>query len=289
MRDLTIATRTSPLAMWQAKFVRRQIKHYFPNLTIHINGVQSSGDNDRETPLYGMGNIGVFSKEVHQCLLQGNGDIGVHSCKDLPTTSPDGIATPIIAKRHDPRDALIGPHLNQLSSGAAIGSSSLRRRAQLAALRPDLRFVDIRGNVDTRMRKVAEGLVDGTLLACAGLKRLGRWATCPATPLNPITECIPAPAQGALAIDCRQDDHFAARIIAKLRHHQSAIAVGIERQILHGLRGGCSLPFGCYVYRKKSTWHCHAALADTSGKLQHVYCSGPATTLAQHCLKVLQQ
>ncbi len=286
---LRLATRASPLAMWQARDVAVQLRRAHPGLRVVLVPVVSTGDRDRTTPLYGMGGIGVFAKEVHDAVLAGTADVGVHSCKDLPTSTPEGLTLAAILRRADARDALIGAaSVSALPQGAVMGTSSLRRQAQLAALRPDLTFVPIRGNVDTRLRKVREGEVDATLMAMAGLQRLGLLRSARAVPLHPRTECTPSPAQGAVAVDCRHDDHRAQYLLGCLDHAPTAIAVDTERAVLAGLRGGCSLPFGCHVTRDRDgRWHLIARLADQEGRLRTVTVSGTAAQLAAQALAQL--
>jgi hydroxymethylbilane synthase len=291
-RRLRLATRGSPLALWQARHVAAKLREAHPGLRCELVIVVSTGDADRNTPLYGMGNIGVFSKEVHAAVLAGDADVGVHSCKDLPTTTPEGIVPVALLARADCRDALIGAQrIQDLPQGALVGTSSLRRQSQLAALRPDLRFEPIRGNVGTRIRKVQDGEYQATLMAMAGLHRLGLLRHAAAVPLHPIFECTPAPAQGAVAVDCRANDFGSASLLACLHHHETATAVEVEREMLQGLRGGCSLPFGCLVRRDRDArWHLHACLADDQGSLQRVHVSGGVSTdLAQRALTALKR
>jgi hydroxymethylbilane synthase len=250
--------------------------------------IVSGGDIDRTTPLYGMGEVGVFVKEVQGRVVDGEADAGVHSCKDLPTSLPAALRLAALLQRADPRDALVGAtSLNALPLAARIGTSSLRRMAQLAALRPDLQFVNLRGNVETRLRKVRDGEADATVLAAAGLGRLGLLRRAGAVPLDPSSECTPAAAQGAVAIDCRANDHRAQRLLAAIAHHDTTVAVGIERTVLAGLRGGCSLPLGVHVHRRDGRWELIARLARDGAPLQTVAVSGPAGTLADRCLTAL--
>ena len=263
MTTIRIATRSSPLAMWQARFVARELIRFAPTWKVRIVPLSSTGDQDQSTPLYGMGNIGVFAKEVHNAIRDGHADIGVHSCKDLPTVTPENISRPFILKRHDVRDALLGARsISELPPGAVVGTSSTRRMAQLAYLRPDLHFENIRGNVATRARKVHDGVVDATILAAAGLKRLGIQQSLSATPI-PINAMIPAAAQGALAIDCRSDHSGLQRCLSRLEHRDTAKAVSIERTVLSGLRGGCSLPLGCLAERTADGWTIQACLGSS--------------------------
>ena len=288
---LRLATRTSPLALWQARHVARLLRQAHRGLRVTLVPVVSRGDVDRATPLYGMGTQGIFVKEVQERVLAGEADAGVHSCKDLPTAPAEGLAIAAILERADPRDALIGaPSVAALPAGALIGTSSLRRQAQLAALRPDLRFTNIRGNVDTRLRKVRERVdgLDATVMAMAGLGRLGLTRAAHAVPLDPIAECTPAPAQGAVAVDCRAGDHRARVLLAAIAHPETATAVTVERDLLAGLRGGCSLPLGAHAWRQDGRWHLRARLSREHG-LRELLLSGAAAGLAGRALAALAQ
>jgi hydroxymethylbilane synthase len=287
-RVLRLASRGSNLALWQARHVAALLRHHHPGLRIALVIVSSTGDGDHATPLYKMGNnVGVFVKEVQEAVLQGRADGGVHSMKDLPTSEPAGLTVAAVLERADARDALVGAAaLAELPSGALIGTSSLRRQAQLAAARPDLRFTSIRGNVETRLRKVAAGEVAATIMAMAGLKRLGLLRQARAAPLDPFTTCTPAPAQGAVAVDCRSGDHRARSLLACLHHHETATAVGIERDVLAGLAGGCSLPLGCLARRSDGRWCLRLRLGSEQG-LRELALSGAAGGLAATALAAL--
>ena len=285
MRPLRLATRGSPLAQWQARHLAAGLRRAWPGLRTELVLIASGGDVDLSTPLYGMGDVGVFAREIHHAVLSGEADIAVHSCKDLPTTAPAGIAPPVILARHDPRDALVGARgIADLPPGATVGSSSLRRRSQLAHARSDLRFTSIRGNIQTRMRKVAAGEVDATVLACAGLVRMGLMRSAGAVGLDPQRELVPAPAQGAIAADHREGDTRSARLLAPLHHRATATALAIERGVLAGLRGGCSLPLGCYATRHGATWRVQARLGLEDGNLRESIRHGPAAGLADAVL-----
>jgi hydroxymethylbilane synthase len=267
MRHVRLATRASPLALWQARHVASQLRRAHPGLRVSLVPLTSTGDADRVTPLYASSTVGVFVREIQAAVLDGRADAGVHSGKDLPTGLPAGLVLAAWLRRADPRDALVGgPDLASLPHGALIGTSSLRRQHQLAALRPDLRFVAIRGNVDTRLRKVAEGACAATVLAMAGLHRLGLVQAAHAAPLDARTECVPAPAQGAVAVDCRSGDVGVQRLLAALDHRPTRRAVTVERTVLAALDGGCSLPLGCHVRRlADGIWCGDAALGSARG------------------------
>ncbi len=284
---LRLATRGSNLALWQARHVAARLRDLHPGLAIELIIISSSGDGDHATPLYKMGNVGIFVKEVQQALVDGRADIGVHSMKDLPTDEPDGLYVAAILKRADPRDVLVGASsIAALPKGALVGTSSLRRQAQLQHLRPDLQFTSIRGNVETRLRKVRAGDVAATLMAYAGLKRLGLLRQADAAPLNAWDVCTPAPAQGAVAVDCRANDQRTAQLLSELHHCETATAVTIERTVLAGLAGGCSLPLGCFAQRIEGRWFARARLGQPYG-LREVTVSGSACDLPAKILKQL--
>lgn len=288
-RPFRLATRGSRLALWQAHWVSSLLRRHHPGIAIRLIVVNSSGDGDHATPLYKMGNVGVFVKEVQQAVADGRADAGVHSMKDLPTSEPDGLTVAAVLKREDPRDALIGAgSLAELPAGALIGTSSLRRQAQLSAARPDLRFASIRGNVETRLRKVREhdaGIV-ATIMAYAGLKRLGLLRAATAVPLDPFSESTPAPAQGAVAVDCRSADQRTRALLSCLHHRETATAVAIERTVLAGLAGGCSLPLGCLAVRAAAGWRLRLRLG-RGGGLVELDEHGPAGELPSRALRAL--
>ncbi len=284
MQLLRLATRNSPLALWQARWVAARLRRRFPRLVVRLVPLASSGDHDRTTPLYASASVGVFVREIQAAVLEGRADAGVHSLKDLPTTAPAGLALAAVLPRADVRDALItgdGRGLDDLPPGALIGTSSLRRQCQLAALRSDLRFTSIRGNVDTRLRKVREGQVAATLLAMAGLHRLGLVIPSRAQPLDPWRTCVPAPAQGAVGLDCRADDHPTRERLLAISDLATWRAVTIERRILAAMEGGCTLPLGVLVRRSAGRWSGRVALGAVDRPLRTWDLSGdPATWLA---------
>jgi hydroxymethylbilane synthase len=287
---IRLATRGSNLALWQARHVAARLRQQHRSVSVTLVIVNSSGDTDHATPLYKMGNnVGVFCKEVQQAVLEGRADAGVHSMKDLPTSEPEGLTVAAVLERADARDVLVGAtSLAALPQGALIGTSSLRRQAQLLHARPDLRFTSIRGNVETRLRKVREqeGGVVATIMAYAGLKRLGLLRRANAAPLDPWSECTPAPAQGAVAVDCRSGDRRTQALLAPLHHRETATAVGIERTVLSGLAGGCSLPLGCYARRQQGRWEVRIRLGRERGLAEGVL-TGGSHVLADQALALL--
>ena len=282
-----LATRASPLALWQARWVASRLRAAHPGLRVELVPLISSGDADRTTALYQSSSVGVFVREIQAAVLEGRADAGVHSCKDLPTTLPDGLTLAAIQPRADVRDALItrdGRRLADLPVGALVGTSSLRRQTQLAASRPDLCFAPIRGNVDTRLRKLHDGEADATVLAMAGLHRLGLVSSSRAVPFDPWTECVPAPAQGAVALDCRTADRRNRWLLACIDDADTRRAVTIERAILNRLEGGCSLPLGCYAKRVAGAWHVRVRLGDVTAPLRETTLTGDPATFVERAL-----
>jgi len=236
---LVIASRGSQLALWQARWVAAQLSAAGHECRIEI--IKTTGDKIADVPLAKVGTKGLFTKEIEEALLDGRADLAVHSLKDLPTELPEGLVLAAVPEREDPRDAVVGKKLADLPPGAKVGTSSLRRAAQLLKLRPDLQVESIRGNLDTRLRKLDEGQYDAILLAAAGLKRLG-WGDRIAEILEPEQMC-PAVGQGALAIETRAG--FEA--VAMLDHADTHTAVMAERGVLRALGGGCQVPIGAYA------------------------------------------
>jgi hydroxymethylbilane synthase len=242
---ILIGTRGSPLALWQANHVRRRLTetHGLDEGAVEVEVITTSGDRIQDKALRDFGGKGLFTKEIDEALLRGEVALAVHSMKDLPTVLPDGLCVAAVLPRADVRDAFLSPKAPSLAAlppGAVVGTSSLRRGAQVRRLRPDLRVVDFRGNVETRLRKLDEGLADATLLAKAGLDRLG--LTEKATSILSIDEMLPAVAQGAIAIVAREDDVETQRLLAPLDDPLTATAVACERAFLARLDGSCRTP-----------------------------------------------
>jgi hydroxymethylbilane synthase len=242
-----IGTRGSPLALVQAEEVQRRLAAAWPELAapgaVEIVPIRTSGDRIQDRTLAAAGGKGLFTKEIEEALLTGTVDIAVHSMKDLPTWLPDGLIIPCLLPREDPRDVLIAGRvcgLADLPQQAVIGTSSLRRQAQLLARRPDLRIVNLRGNVETRLRKIAAGEADATLLALAGLKRLGIPGR--ASAVLSFDEMLPAVAQGAIGIECREDDAATRDLVAPLHDASTGAAIAAERAMLERLDGSCRTP-----------------------------------------------
>jgi len=241
---LIIASRGSQLALWQAHWVQQKLAGLAYQSRIEI--IKTTGDKITDVPLAQVGTKGLFTKEIEEALLEARADLAVHSLKDLPTELPAGLELAATPEREDPRDALVGMRLADLPKHAKVGTSSLRRAAQLRKLRPDVRIEAVRGNLDTRLRKLAEGHYDAIVLAAAGLKRLG-WEDRIAEVLPPGIIC-PAAGQGALAIEIasRADADLRA-LCDKLNHAETRAAVTAERALLGALGGGCQVPIGAYA------------------------------------------
>ncbi len=240
---LTIGSRGSQLALWQANWVKGRLEELGYECRIEI--IRTTGDKIQDVPLAKVGTKGLFTKEIEEALLAGTIDLAVHSLKDLPTVLPEGLTLAAIPEREDVRDALVGARLADLAPGARVGTSSLRRAAQLRAMRPDLKVETIRGNVDTRLRKLDEGQYDAILLAAAGLRRLG-WAARIAELLEAHAMC-PAVGQGALAIETRDDGGEGWTACRRLNHEPTEVAVTAERAVLATLGGGCQVPIGAHA------------------------------------------
>ncbi len=243
---LRIGTRGSPLALWQATETKRLLTTAFPGVAVEIRIYKTTGDRIQDRNLSEAGGKGLFTKEIEDALLAHEIDLAVHSMKDVPTYLPEGLGIVAILEREDPRDALIAREsaktLATLPQGCVVGTSSLRRAAQLRAKRPDIRIVEFRGNVDTRLEKLKNGVADATFLALAGLKRLGKASVVSAI-LEP-TEMLPAVAQGAIGIECRLDDTRTRNALAAIDHADTHIAVRAERGLLERLDGSCRTPIG---------------------------------------------
>jgi hydroxymethylbilane synthase len=243
-----IATRKSPLAMWQAEHVAAALGRQHPGLSVELVGMSTQGDKILDTPLAKIGGKGLFVKELEQGMLDGHADIAVHSMKDVPIELPEGLHLAVILEREDPRDAFVSnrfERFDDLPEGARIGTSSLRRQSQLADRRPDLQILPLRGNVNTRLRKLDEGNYDAIILAAAGLLRLG-FGERIRSKIEP-EQSLPAIGQGAIGIECRVDDPRINGLIAGLHHADTATRVQAERAMNHRLQGGCQVPIGGYA------------------------------------------
>jgi hydroxymethylbilane synthase len=243
-----IATRKSPLALWQAEFVRDSLIALHPDLQVEFVKMSTQGDKILDTPLAKVGGKGLFVKELEVGMLAGEADIAVHSMKDVPVEFPEGLHLPVVCKREDPRDAFVSNNyqsIDELPQGAKVGTSSLRRECQLRSYRPDLEVLPLRGNVNTRLRKLDEGNYDAIILATAGLKRLG-FEDRIKSKLSP-EQSLPAIGQGAVGIETRVDDEWINALIAPLRCPETWIVVTAERAMNKRLAGGCQVPIAGFA------------------------------------------
>lgn len=269
--SLIIGSRGSKLALWQAEWVKARLGIAQPQAGVRIEIIKTSGDVLKNVPLAVIGGKGVFTKELEQALLDHRIDLAVHSLKDLPTTIQQGLALAAITEREDARDALVlrsnlpvtNPSLMNLPKGAVAGTSSLRRLAQLKHLRPDLSIKELRGNVDTRLRKLDAGEYDAVILAAAGLRRLGLERRISAY-IGP-EEMLPAVGQGALAIETRARDTTTREILASLDHARTRAACTAERELLRALGGGCQLPIAAHAVVQADRLRLDGLVADPSG------------------------
>ena len=245
---LRIATRQSPLALWQAHYVKQRLMASHPQLTVELVPMVTRGDIILDTPLAKVGGKGLFVKELELALLEGRADIAVHSMKDVPVEFPEGLGLVTICERDDPRDAFVSNNfasLDDLPAGSIVGTSSLRRQCQIAERRPDLVIRSLRGNVGTRLGKLDNGDYDAIILAVAGLNRLElqsriRYAL-------PAEVSLPAVGQGAVGVECRLDDIRTQELLKSLNHEETAIRVSAERAMNMRLEGGCQVPIGSYA------------------------------------------
>jgi hydroxymethylbilane synthase len=271
-RVLRIATRASQLALWQANWVASRLRSGDPDQKVELVHVTTTGDRIRDASLSALGGIGVFTREIQQALLDDRADLAVHSLKDLPTVPVEGLTIAAVPERASPWDALILPAdartpelgLENFSSNARIGTGSLRRRAQLLFLRPDLEFVEIRGNVDTRLRKLDAGEADALILAEAGLDRLGLAARISARLAPP--ELFPAVGQGALGLECRVDDRATRQMVGQLNHPATFACVAAERHTLARLGAGCHAPVGVFTAVDGEELTLEAVVLDSDGR-----------------------
>jgi len=247
MTTVRIATRKSALAMWQAEYVKAQLEHFHQNITVELVPMTTKGDIILDTPLAKVGGKGLFVKELEVAMLEGRADIAVHSMKDVPVDFPEGLGLEVICPREDPRDAFVSnafSALSDLPQGAIVGTSSLRRQCQLKAKRPDLDIRDLRGNVNTRLRKLDEGQYDAIILAAAGLIRL-EMSERIAQYIEP-EEMLPANGQGAVGIECRTNDDTIKALLKPLECSTTRIRVLTERAMNKALEGGCQVPIASY-------------------------------------------
>lgn len=267
-RPIIIATRKSPLALWQAYHVRDLLLHYHPELQVELLEMSTKGDKILDTPLAKVGGKGLFVKELELAMLDGRADIAVHSMKDVPMEFPEGLALTTILSREDPRDAFVSNHyaaIEHLPEGAIVGTSSLRRQCQLAAQRPDLLIKDLRGNVGTRLGKLDNGDYDAIILATAGLKRLEM----PERIRSHISAetLLPAAGQGAVGIETRDSDLAIKQLLAPLNDLTTSLCVRAERAMNRRLMGGCQVPIGAYAIQERELLHIDGLVGATDGSV----------------------
>lgn len=266
MHTIRVATRGSLLALTQTGWVVDRLKAANPGVQFVTETYKTVGDKVLDVALSAIGGKGLFTKELEDALLQGKADIAVHSLKDMPTDQPQGLVIGCIPEREDPRDVVItrdGRPFADLEAGALVGTSSVRRVAQLRARRPDLQFMPIRGNVDTRLRKLAEGQAAALVMAASGLHRAG-FADRITEYLEPDL-CLPAPGQGALAVELRANDGPVGQVVAAIHHNLTALAVHAERAMLALLQGGCQVPIGAYAQVDRGHIHLRGLIASLDG------------------------
>lgn len=265
-KTLKIATRQSPLALWQANYVKDRLQQLYPGLTIELVPMVTKGDVILDSPLAKIGGKGLFVKELENALLNKEADIAVHSMKDVPMQFPEGLGLAVICQREDPRDAFVSHSYRtfaELPQGAVVGTSSLRRQCQLKALRPDLDIRSLRGNVGTRLSKLDNGDYDAIILASAGLIRLGladRIAS-----FIDVEQSLPAAGQGAVGIECRTDDMQVQALLAPLADAETTYCVRAERAMNNHLQGGCQVPIGGYAVLQQGQLYLRALVGDIDG------------------------
>ncbi len=267
MKTCTIATRSSKLALWQAEFVKACLEEKYPGIVVQLMHIKTKGDIILDVPLAKVGGKGLFVKEIEEALLNNQADIAVHSMKDVPMQLPEGLELGCIPHREVPNDILLSvkyENLDALPQGAHVGTSSLRRQAQLLALRPDLRISSLRGNVDTRLRKLLEGQYDAIVLAKAGMKRLE--LTAPHMFTLETQYFLPAVGQGSLGIECRSDRKDVLEALQFFEDASTRICVSAERAFLAGLEGGCQVPIaGHAVLNDDGTFTLKGLVAQVDG------------------------
>lgn len=267
MKTLKIATRQSPLALWQAEHIRARLQELHPDLTVELVKFVTQGDKILDTPLAKIGGKGLFVKELEAALLDGRADLAVHSMKDVPMALPEGLTLAVICEREDPLDAFVSNTFEKfadLPQGARVGTSSLRRKSQILKQRPDLQIIDLRGNVGTRLGKLDDGQYDAIILASAGLKRLGLENRIRHT-IEPNVS-LPAVGQGALGLECRADDQEVLALIQPLLHIVTDVCVRAERAFNAYLEGGCQVPIAGYATLQDGKIHIEGRVGSPDGQ-----------------------
>lgn len=289
--NLIIGTRQSLLALWQSNHIASLLRKQYPDSQVTLKKIVTKGDRILDVPLAQIGGKGLFTKEIETELLDGTVDLAVHSLKDMPTVLPEGLCLTAITTRANVGDAFVSnkyASFSELPQGAVLGTSSLRRKAQLLAVRPDLKIVDLRGNVDTRLRKLDEGQMDAIILAAAGLERLGHADRI--REIIPTTVCLPAVGQGALAIECRSDNKEVRDMLAFLNNLPTKQATDAERAFLGLIEGGCQVPIGVHAEVENDNVKIEAVIASLDGsKVLRNNITGPAVNAADLGRKLGQQ
>lgn len=278
-RTIRIATRKSALALWQAEYVKARLLDAHPELAVELVPMVTKGDKILDTPLAKVGGKGLFIKELEVAMQKGEADIAVHSMKDVPVEFPEGFGLHAICDREDPRDAFVSNHYNnldQLPQGSTVGTSSLRRQCQIRNLRPDLNIIDLRGNVNTRLAKLDDGQYDAIILAAAGLIRLEMPERIRSF-IEPEVS-LPAVGQGAVGIECRNDDAELIQLLAALNHQQTATRVKAERAMNQRLEGGCQVPIGSFALLQGEDIYLRGLVGSADGKqILTAEITGPAS------------
>ncbi len=267
MKTLKIATRQSPLALWQAEHIRARLEAMHADLTVELVTFVTQGDKILDTPLAKIGGKGLFVKELEAALMDGRADLAVHSMKDVPMALPEGLSLAVICEREDPLDAFVSNHyasFADLPQGAKVGTSSLRRKCQILKARPDLEIIDLRGNVGTRLSKLDDGQYDAIILASAGLKRLGLAERIRHT-IQPDVS-LPAVGQGALGLECRSQDQAVLDLILPLMHAETNVCVRAERAFNAYLEGGCQVPIAGYATLQNGQLQIEGRVGSVDGK-----------------------
>lgn len=265
-RNLKIGTRASPLALWQAEWIKARLEEMEEVGSVELVKIKTSGDKILDVPLAKVGGKGLFTKEIEESLFRGETDLAVHSLKDVPTMVPAGLKVDIITERENPFDVLVSRNIKfqDLPKGAVIGTSSLRRRSQLKRLRPDLRIVDIRGNIQTRLKKLETENLDAIILAAAGMIRMGYEEQI--TEILDVNVILPAVGQGALGIEIRDSDPEVEAIVNRLHHQPTSYCVMAERAFLRKLEGGCQVPIAAYGTVEGDELTLNGLVADIEGQ-----------------------
>ena len=291
MNRIRIATRQSALALWQANHVKALLEEAHPGMAVEILGMTTEGDRNKTSPLSRLGGKGVFVKELEVALMQGDADIAVHSMKDVPVELPQGLEIAAICQRADPRDAFVSNDygaIGEMPPGSRVGTSSLRRRLQLEREFPELEYPELRGNVDTRLRKLDDGEYDAIILATAGLSRLG-WEARIRERIDPEI-CLPAAGQGAVGIECVADAAAVKEVLAAINHDDTAVCVHAERLISAGLGASCNLPIAAFAQLSGEDIAISGFVSDLVGDSYiHAFAEGRRDDASSLALDVTQQ